>query len=225
MNYQMEDTGSWEVHPAGQFSGIIYDVEDMGICRNRFYERDPDKQKKFKHMIRIKLENSLMESPRKEDGSPFMVWQEYLLSGSKQGNLRPFREKVAGRELTDEEAYNFDDSTLVGVRVGYVITHKPREGRDPWPKIDTVWRLDDNQQTRGEPVGARAPSLVDKQAKAKEEGRPIPGADDQIPEGPVYAQDATYNPPPPPLGHPTLGPPPQPQPPQQGPVVTDDLPF
>lgn len=123
-------------HPEGQYDGIIYQVEDLGMQETNFG---------MKHQVSIKIE--ALECAM-EDGQPFTIQRRVSLSGHQKSTLRKLREQLLGKKLTDDEAYNFDTEELVGIRVGYIVEHnESAEGRK-FANIANIWPLKD--QKKGE---------------------------------------------------------------------------
>jgi len=67
---------------------------------------------------------------KKEDGTeeevekPFAISREFTLSMGSKSNLRPFVEGIIGTSLSDDEAYNFDIESLLGMTSLITIAHK-----------------------------------------------------------------------------------------------------
>jgi len=137
----------FEQYPPGLSEGIIYEIEDIGIHPTPFGDR---------HKIIMKIE-SLRHTIRQGDqaGDPMTIWTRYNLSGHKNSQLRPHREAILGRPLTEEEAHNFDSDELVGVRVFYVVIHQQGNDGKMYARIDSIGRLDD--QTKGTMMDRSAP--------------------------------------------------------------------
>ena len=129
----------FETHPQGLSEGIIYEVEDIGLQETPFGP---------KHKIIIKTE-SMQHKVKEGDqaGQPLTIWTRYNLSGHKNSQLRPCREAILGRQLTEDEAHKFDSDELIGVRVFYVIIHQQGNDGRMYAKIDSIGRLED--QTKG----------------------------------------------------------------------------
>ena len=122
----------FEPHPIGQHEGIICLLEDVGMKTTAFGE---------KHKVAVRVEST---TAMMDDGQPFVVQQWYTLSGHPKSSLRKFRELIAGRELTDDEAHVFDteDPLLLGKKVGFVIVHNEgKDGGTPYANIKAIWPL------------------------------------------------------------------------------------
>ncbi|GEM_PF-3072111 len=131
-------------HPEGQHEGVIVAFEDLGQKETAFG---------LKHKVSVKIESS---TAFMDDGQPFAVWQWYTLSAHPKSELRKLREALAGRKLTDVEAYEgFDpDKELIGKRVGFVVVHN--EGREggSFANLSAIWLLKD---APGQPSGPASP--------------------------------------------------------------------
>jgi hypothetical protein len=71
------------------------------------------------------------------------------VSGHPKSSLRQFRESIAGRKLTEQEAYSFDDQEVVGVRVGFLCEHKEGGNGQIYPNVKAIWRLPEERQREG----------------------------------------------------------------------------
>ena len=119
-------------HPVGQHEGKICLLEDVGMKTTAFGE---------KHKVAVRVEST---TAMMEDGQPFIVQQWFTLSGHPKSSLRKFRELIAGRPLTEDEAYLFDtdDPMLLNKPVGFVIVHNEgKDGGTPYANIKAIWPL------------------------------------------------------------------------------------
>jgi len=133
--------------PAGQQEGIIYDVEDLGQELDPFAPPPPEGHAPAtRHRVSIKIEalDKFME-----DGQPFMINVRCNVSGHPKSNLRQFRESIAGRKLTEQEAYSFDDQEVIGVRVGFLCEHREGGNGATYANVKAVWRLPEERQHEG----------------------------------------------------------------------------
>ena len=127
-------------HPVGPSEGIIYEVRDLG---------EIDTQFGAKHKVAVKIQSL---DHKMEDGRPFSIQKLMNLSGHDKSDLFKFRCAARGvAALKDDEAYNFDDGELLGVRLGYVVEHQvSQKNGNTYGNLATVWRLED--QKKGEIV-------------------------------------------------------------------------
>ena len=140
--------GNWPVYPQGHDEGIIVDVEDLGMEPNPFYGTDPERPgQPERHRIGVKVES--ITKVDEETGIRHLIEYRCDLKSDKRSNLRIFRTAVAGRTLTEDEALRLRADELLGVRIGYVVTHNEREGKQPWANISGVHRLPPERQSDG----------------------------------------------------------------------------
>lgn len=76
-----------------------------------------------------------------EDAKPLVHSQEYTLSMGKKSNLRPIVEGLIGTSLTDEEAYNFNFESLVGISGLVSIKHGKSQKGTQYTKIASTSKL------------------------------------------------------------------------------------
>lgn len=162
-------------HPMGQSEGVIYEVRDLGEIETPFG---------IKHKVAIKVQSFTQYIPD-EDGKPsdkpFSVQKMMNLSGHEASDLYKFRcAALQVANLTEDQAYNFDDSELLGVRLGYNVAHTvSQKNGNTYANIDSVWRLED--QTKGE--------IILEPQDAQTEGGPSPATAG----APVGAASATQD--------------------------------
>ena len=121
---QMPTTGI-NVHPEGDYSGTITEVQDKGIKETPYGP---------KPKVTIKIESDSVV-----DGKPFIVIHWLTVSSHEKSNLTRFRSSVIGRVLTSADLNNFDpDQELVGKQVGYRVIHRLTSGRT-YANIDSIW--------------------------------------------------------------------------------------
>ena len=128
-------TSNFSPHPSGTFEGQIVAVEDKGQVETQF-------GLKPKVAIVIESETELMEG-----GRPYTASLWVTLSSSNKSKLYKTRASLLGRDLTPDERASFQDTELIGMRVGYQVVH--REGREGgiFANVDQVWPLKQNQAT------------------------------------------------------------------------------
>lgn len=143
-------------YPQGPSEGIIYDVEDLGLEVDPFAPPpQPGEEPKMRHRLVIKIE-SMQKMMEGEADRPCILHYRCNMGGHAKSNLRIFRTKVAGRALTEQEAHNFDDQEVIGVRVGYVVAHREGGNGATYANLDTIWRLPPERQGVGTIQNARA---------------------------------------------------------------------
>ena len=179
--------------PAGQTEIICFDCVDLGMERDPFApDPEPGEEPKMRHRIELKYESM---SHMMDDGRPYTINLRVNMSGHPRSTLRQTRNKMAGRDITEQEAYNFDDAEVIGVRCGALIEHREGGNGQTYSNVSAIWRLPEDRQTDGKVHNGRAGS---------EGNTPL--------QNPATAQQKTPHP----LDHPR---PPLPT------KASDDLPF
>jgi hypothetical protein len=102
------DTGGkeFEQPPAGPTVGRCVRIIDLGT-------QDESYQGKAKKVRQVMVGWELPNLPM-EDGRPFLLSKIYTMSLNERANLRSDLENWRGKDLTDEEAANFDEKVLLG---------------------------------------------------------------------------------------------------------------
>ena len=124
--------GSYQIHPEGNFDGIVYSFRDMGEKENQFgnVERRCD--------FAIESLDEFMEDGRPFAGFVFfnMKWGNPEATGKMRPIMQQVREVFLGRKLTDSDSdkasivlpeekwYDFDEENYLGIRVRYRVTHQ-----------------------------------------------------------------------------------------------------
>jgi len=195
MNFEIPQS-EFEIYPMGNDEGIIVECEDRGKEKNPFYGLDPQKPgREFRHQVAVYVQSV---HHNKTSGEPFLIEERMQLSGDIRSNLRKFRSYVAGRELTTEEAHQFSSDEILGVRIGFIIRHRPREGKDPWAYLDGINRLPEERQQDGSIYWTPDRIQALKVEREKAFGAPSPGPSQASQDNFSYNQ----NPQGPPPGHP-----------------------
>lgn len=134
-------------YPAGQSEGIIYEVEDLGEEVDPFAPAPAEGQPaKTRHRVAIKIESL---KARMDDGRPYQISIRCNMSGHPRSTLRQRRESIAGRKLTEQEAFSFDSDSVVGVRVGFSVDQREGGNGSTYSNIASIWRLDESRQSEG----------------------------------------------------------------------------
>ena len=122
-------TSDFIPHPDGTHEGRVVGIEDKGERETSFG---------LKHKVAIVIES---ETGSMDDGRPFTASLWVTLSGSTKSKLYKVRTALLGRDLTPEEQTSFEDTELIGKRVGYQVVH--RDGREGgvFANIDQIWPL------------------------------------------------------------------------------------
>ena len=120
-------TSDFTPHPDGTHEGKVIGVEDKGERETSFG---------LKHKVASVIES---ETASMDDGRPFTASLWVTLSGSTKSKLYKVRTALLGRDLTPEERTSFEETELIGKRVGYQVVH--REGREGgvFANVDQIW--------------------------------------------------------------------------------------
>jgi hypothetical protein len=153
-------------HPAGQHTGLIFEVE---VKLNQPTQWGP----KHKVVLKIESDTKMMD----EDNQPIMdsqgvhrgyVTWDWLTVARKEGSrFRDRREAILGRPLNSDEAAasDFDaHEEFMGQRIGYVIKHR-MAGDKLFANVDTLW-LENSRNTE---VDLSAKTSLVEQVKALEQ--------------------------------------------------------
>lgn len=100
-------------------------------------------EKKMFNKIRLTWEFTEETHKFKEDeeAKPIVHSQEYTLSMGKKSNLRPIVEGMIGTTLSDEEAYNFNFESLVGIAGLVSIKHRETKTGAKYAKVASTSKL------------------------------------------------------------------------------------
>lgn len=76
-----------------------------------------------------------------EDAKPLVHSQEYTFSMGKKSNLRPIVEGIIGTSLDEEEAYNFNFESMMGLPCLVSIKHGETKKGTPFAKVASTSKL------------------------------------------------------------------------------------
>lgn len=127
-------TGSptFELHPAGPYSGVCVDVIDLGVKITKFGP---------KPHVRIVWQTEHEVTTGDGDKAPAIVMTTMTKTIGKDSNLRKLLESWRGKPFTDHEIEKgFDVETLVGVPCALNIVHRVA-GENKYANVATVMRL------------------------------------------------------------------------------------
>ena len=119
----------FDLHPAGQFTGRITEVEDRGMIDTHFGT---------KPKLSVKFE---CDSATADDGAKYTIAKWFTVSSHPKSALSKFRVALLGRRLTPDEASGLDQKELIGKRCGYMVVHTERDGTT-YANIDQLWPVD-----------------------------------------------------------------------------------
>ena len=129
MNFIQIPTTEFTLHPAGQFTGRITEVEDRGEIETHFGT---------KLKLSVKFE---CDSATADDGGKYIIAKWFTVSSHPKSALTKFRVALLGRPLTPGEATGLEPTELIGKRCGYMVVHADRDGTT-YANIDNLWPLE-----------------------------------------------------------------------------------
>ena len=129
MSYITIPQRDFVLHPAGQFTGRITEVEDRGMIETTFGT---------KPKLSVKFE---CDSTTANDGGKYIIAKWFTVSNHPKSALSKFRVALLGRPLTPDELSGFEAKELVGRRCGYMVGHAARDGTT-YANIDQLWPVD-----------------------------------------------------------------------------------
>ncbi len=136
MSYITIPQRDFVLHPAGQFTGRITEVEDRGMIETTFGT---------KPKLSVKFE---CDSTTANDGGKYIIAKWFTISSHPKSALTKFRITLLGRPLTPEEAAGLDPDELIGKQIGYLVKHVEREA-GIFANLDSVWPGGDAVTTDG----------------------------------------------------------------------------
>jgi len=119
------------LHPPGQFTGRITEIEDRGLIETQFGTKP-------KLTVGLECDNATAD-----DGAKYTIAKWFTVSSHPKSALTKFRVMLFGRPLTPEEASGLDSKELVGRRCGYMVGHTERDGTT-YANIDQLWPVDNH---------------------------------------------------------------------------------
>ena len=129
MSYISIPQRDFVLHPAGQFTGRIMEIEDRGMIETTFGT---------KPKLSVKIE---CDSTTADDGGKYIIGKWFTVSSHPKSALSKFRVALLGRRLTPDEASGLDQKELIGKRCGYMVVHTERDGTT-YANIDQLWPVD-----------------------------------------------------------------------------------
>ena len=146
--------GEYQIHPEGNYDGIVYAFRDMGEKDNLFWNVER------RCYFAIESLDEFME-----DGKPFagfvffnMKWGNPEATGKMRPIMQQVREVLLGRKLKDgskgkadgvlpeETWYDFEESNYLGTRVRYRVTHNESRNGKTYANTEILERLKDQKQ-------------------------------------------------------------------------------
>ncbi len=111
-------TNSGNFQPCPEYTGsaVCVDVTPLKTVQTKFGPKE-----KFRFVFEI--------GDTKDDGTPWCVWSApFTPSYHENSALRPFLKKWMGREMTDDEAKDFDLESLLGRAAHITVIHEHSDG-------------------------------------------------------------------------------------------------
>ncbi len=111
-------TNSGKFQPCPEYTGpaVLVDVTPLKTVQTQFGPKE-----KFRFVFEI--------GATKDDGTPWSVWSPpFTPTYHENSALRPFLKKLMGRELTLEEAKEFDLESLLGRPAHITVIHEHSDG-------------------------------------------------------------------------------------------------
>nr|DAW00577.1 MAG TPA: hypothetical protein [Caudoviricetes sp.] len=128
--------GDYEVAPAGVFLARCYQMVDIGTHTFNFMGKDRDLRKVYLFWELLKDSNG-----QPVDGTP-TVMGSYTLSMNKKSKLRPLLEQWRGKPFTDQEASQFNLTTLLDKYCTVQIVHT-ESGDRTYANVNTIMATQD----------------------------------------------------------------------------------
>lgn len=136
--------GSFNPAPAGTHLAVCCQVIDLGHQFSKFYN-------KVSHKVLIGWELPEEINDEQEGGpKPFLVWNRYTLSLSKNAALRGHLEAWRGRQFSGDELKGFDLKNIIGKACMLNVAHEENEG-NTYVRVKAVMALPKGQHVK-EPV-------------------------------------------------------------------------
>ena len=128
-----EKNADIQILPAGPQSGIIFCLVDLGTHMEKNFAGTSIEPKR---KIQIGFEHPQLKQCYYKDDTTVRsaaTWIESTFAVNEKAKLRKLIEAVVGRTLTDQEAYAYDVSKLLGAKV--IVSVKHQQGKQPPHKI------------------------------------------------------------------------------------------
>ena len=109
--------------PAGSYASRCYSMVHIGTVSYEF-KGETITQNKVRITFELPTETRVFKDG--EEAKPMVISQEYTLSLHEKSKLRPMLEGWRGKKFTEEEANDFEISTLVGVPAFISIIHNDK---------------------------------------------------------------------------------------------------
>jgi len=127
--------------PAGTYPARVCKFMNLGT-RIQEYQGQPKDYPDTLINLTWELPTKLKEFTTKNDNGtekveekPIVISREFTLSMGPKSNLRPIVEGIIGTTLSDDEAYNFDIESLLGMACLITINHKESSTGNTYAKV------------------------------------------------------------------------------------------
>ena len=129
---------NYEPMPSGNHLARLYQIIYIGTIPVEWQGAT-----KFQYKVRIGFEfpNETKVFNEEKGEQPYVLSNEYTLSMSPKGKLRPMIESWLGKKLTDSEAADFDLDELLGKEAMVNVVHKEGNDGNTYANIATVGPL------------------------------------------------------------------------------------
>lgn len=131
--------GDFEIAPAGVFLARCYQMVDIGTHTFNYMGSDKDVRKVYLFWELLKD-----SSGQPVDGAP-IVFGSYTLSMHKKSKLRPLLEQWRGQPFTDQEASNFNLTSLLDKFCTVQIVHS-ESGERTYANVNTIMATKDKAE-------------------------------------------------------------------------------
>lgn len=117
-----ESEQKYQPAPPGLHRAVCVDVEDLGIVKTPF--KNKDGSEKYQHKVCMVWQT---EAKNRDTGERYQVRAWYTFSIGEESNLRKALENWRGRPFTSAELAGFDLETVIGANCQINVTHKPTQ--------------------------------------------------------------------------------------------------
>jgi hypothetical protein len=128
-------TGSFKLHPPGQWRMVCADVHDEGFKKKQW----PGEAEREVQEVRIVWQSELVNE---DNGEPYEHSEWLTLSLGEKAKLRWLLESWRGKPFTEDELVGFDVEKLIGVPAYVQIIHRPKKTTgEPKAEVKAIMQL------------------------------------------------------------------------------------
>lgn len=124
--------------PAGAFPARCIWILDLGSHEEAYKDEPPVDKRKIRIGFELPTETKVFKPELGEQ--PFLIGKEYTFSFHEKASFRKFLETWRGLKFTDEQAYKFDISTLLGQPAMVSVSHTVKGDRT-YANLDAAMKL------------------------------------------------------------------------------------